>query len=112
MPSAKVAWRHKESNSRVEIVPNPFGGVNTHLWRNEAYLIGIVPVVRPAYSLQTENGKGTGEKKPAHWLHCFELEYGVLARQKILNHETEDGDMFLTEEARCDADRVGVADDR
>ena len=52
MPSAKVAWRHKESNSRVEIVPNPFGGVNTHLLNNVAYVIGIVPVVLPAYSVK------------------------------------------------------------
>ena len=41
----------------MEIVPNPFGGVNTHLWRNEAYIVGIVPVVRPAYSPQPRNGK-------------------------------------------------------
>ena len=50
MPSAKVARRHEECNSRGEIVPNPFGGVNTHLRRGEAYVVGIVPVVRPAYS--------------------------------------------------------------
>jgi len=52
MPSAKVARRHEERNFRVEIVPNPFGGVNTYLWRNEAYIVGIVPVVRSAYSLR------------------------------------------------------------
>jgi hypothetical protein len=52
MPSAKVARRHEERNFRVEILPNPFGGVNTHLWRNEAYVVGIVPVVRPTYSLK------------------------------------------------------------
>jgi len=34
----------------VEIVPNPFGGVNTHLWSKEAYIVGIVPLIRPAYS--------------------------------------------------------------
>ena len=34
-------------------------------------------------------------------------------QQKILNHhETEDGNMSLTEEARGDPDRLGVADDR
>ncbi len=33
-------------------------------------------------------------------------------QQKILNHEAEDGDISLTEEAQCDTDRVGVADDR
>jgi hypothetical protein len=59
MPSAKVARRHEDRISRVEIVPNPFGGVNTHLWSNEAYIVGIVPVVRPAYSPQSRNGKGT-----------------------------------------------------
>jgi hypothetical protein len=46
----------------VEIVPNPFGGVNTHLWRNEAYIVGIVPVDRHAYSLEKKNRKRTGEK--------------------------------------------------
>jgi len=30
--SVKVAHRCEERNSRVEIIPNPFGGVNTHLW--------------------------------------------------------------------------------
>jgi hypothetical protein len=57
MPSAKLARRREECISKVEIVPNPFGGVNTHLWSNEAYIVGIVPVVRPAYSRQTRNGK-------------------------------------------------------
>jgi len=42
---------------RVEIVPNPFGGVNTHLWRGEAYIVGIVPVLRPAYYLNSHGGK-------------------------------------------------------
>ena len=55
--SVKVARRQEERNSREEIVPNPFGGVNTHLWRNEAYIVGIVPVVHPAYSFQQWNGK-------------------------------------------------------
>jgi hypothetical protein len=31
MPSVKVARRQEERTSKVEIVPNPFGGVNTHL---------------------------------------------------------------------------------
>jgi hypothetical protein len=47
MGSAKVAHRHEECNSRVEIVPNTFGGVNTHLWRDEAYIVGIVPYSPP-----------------------------------------------------------------
>jgi hypothetical protein len=55
--SAKVAQRLEKRNSIVEIVPNPFGGVNTHLWRNKAYIIGIASIVRPAYSLQRSNGK-------------------------------------------------------
>ena len=42
MLSVKVAHRHRERKSRVEIVPNPLGGVNTHLWRSEAYIVGIV----------------------------------------------------------------------
>jgi hypothetical protein len=54
MPSVKVAHRHEERNARTEIVHNPFGGVNTHLWRNEAYLVGIVPQPMPfLYSSQT-----------------------------------------------------------
>jgi hypothetical protein len=42
--SARVAWRHEYRIQKVKIVPNPFGGVNTHLWRNEAYIVGIVPI--------------------------------------------------------------------
>jgi hypothetical protein len=60
--SVKVAYRHEEHTSEVKIVPNPFGGVNTHLWRNETYLVGIVPVARPAYSLYKRIGRGTGGK--------------------------------------------------
>ena len=56
MLSAKVAHDHEERKSKVAIVPNPFGGVNTHLWSNEAYIVGIVPVVRPVYSPQTRDG--------------------------------------------------------
>ena len=62
LSSVKVAQEHQERTFSGEIVPNPFGGVNTHLWRNEAYIVGIVPVVRPAYSPQTRNGKGAGGK--------------------------------------------------
>jgi len=57
VPSVKVARRHEERNFRMKIVPNPFGGVNTHLLSNEAYIVGIVPAVRPAYSPQTRNEK-------------------------------------------------------
>ena len=84
LPSVKVARRHEKFNSRVEIVPNTFGGVNTHLWRNEAYIIGIVPVVRPVYSVQKKrSGKGTGGKGLACWVQCSETEHGVLSQQKI-----------------------------
>jgi hypothetical protein len=71
MPSVKVARRHEERNFRVEIVPNPFGGVNTHLWRNEAYIVGIVPVVRPAYSLKKKEQKQERKGFPC-WVQCFE----------------------------------------
>ncbi len=54
IPCAKVAHRGKEQNFRVEILPNPFGGVNTHLWSNEAYIVGIVPVAPPFYSRYIE----------------------------------------------------------
>jgi len=83
MPSAKVARRHEERNFKVEIVPNPFGGVNTHLWRNEAYIVGIVPVVRPAYSPQRRNGRGTGGNGLACWVQCFETEHGVQLDRKF-----------------------------
>ena len=53
--SVKVAHDQQERKSKVAILPNPFGGVNTHLWSNEAYIVGIVPVVRPVYSPQTRN---------------------------------------------------------
>ena len=38
----------------MEIVPNPFGGVNTHLWRIEAYIVGIVPHSTPFYTVARE----------------------------------------------------------
>jgi hypothetical protein len=48
--SAKVTQRLEKHNSIVEIVPNTFGGVNTHFWRSQAYIIGIVPVVCSIYN--------------------------------------------------------------
>ena len=60
MFSVKVAHRHEARNSRVEIVPNPFGGVNTLLWRNEAYIVGIVPHSTPFYTLP-QRGKTSRE---------------------------------------------------
>jgi hypothetical protein len=59
MPSAKVARRHAKVKLRKEILPNPSGGVNTHLWDNEAYIVGIVHVVRPDYSVK-KNNEGNG----------------------------------------------------
>jgi hypothetical protein len=38
----------------MEIVPNPFGGVNTHLWRIEAYIVGIVPHSMAFYTVARE----------------------------------------------------------
>ena len=81
------------------MLPNPFGGVNTHLWRSEAYIVGIVPVIRPAYSPQPRNGK----ERVGRGL--------VVTQQKLLNHDAEAGNISLTEEARGDTDRMGVADD-
>ena len=57
MLSATVAHDQQERKSKVAILPNPFGGVNTHLWSNKAYIVGIVPVGRSAYSPQTRDGK-------------------------------------------------------
>lgn len=54
MLSVKVAHRHRERKSRVEIVPNPLGGVNSHLLRSGSYIVGIVPHSMPLYTLPTE----------------------------------------------------------
>lgn len=48
--SAKVTQGLEKRNFIVEIVPNTFGGVNTNFWRSQAYIIGIVQVVRSIYS--------------------------------------------------------------
>ena len=59
MLSVKVAHRHGERKSRVEIVPNPLGGVNTHLWRSESYIVGIVTYLAHFYtSLHGEKTPG------------------------------------------------------
>jgi hypothetical protein len=34
----------------MEIIPNPFGGVNTHLLEHKTYIIGIVPQAKPFYT--------------------------------------------------------------
>ena len=116
MPSVKVARRHEERTSRLEIVPNTFGGVNTHLWRNETYSVGIVPAVRHTYSLLVNKKKGMGKEQEGRGLLVgFNISRSNMAgypEQKILNHETEDGVISITEEARGDADRLGLADDR
>jgi hypothetical protein len=65
-------------SSRREILPNPSGGVNTHLLRNVAYVIGIVPIVHPAYICQRRNGKGPGGKRLPYWDQCFETEECVV----------------------------------
>ena len=96
----------------MEIVPNPFGGVNTHLWRNEAYIVGIVPVVRPAYSSQTRDGKEQVGKGLRAGFNDSRQKHGMLSQRKILNHRAEGGDVSFTEEAQGDTGRVGVADDR
>ena len=62
MSSVKVARRHEERNSRMELLPNPFGGVNTRLWGNEAYIVGIVPLIRPTYSTK-KKGMGKEEER-------------------------------------------------
>jgi hypothetical protein len=72
--SGKVAQRFEERNSIEEIVPNPFGGVNTHLWSNEAYIVGIVPDVLSSYSPQTRNGKETGGKEFPCLSLCLETD--------------------------------------
>lgn len=63
---------------RVQLLPNPFGGVNTHLWSKEAYIVGIVPLICLAYSTKKRNGKGTEGKGLACWGHGLETEEGVL----------------------------------
>jgi hypothetical protein len=111
MLSVKVAHGKQERIYSVEMLPNPFGGVNTHLWRIEAYIVGIVPLVRSTYSdkkgMERYRGEGVCLLGPV-----FETEHDVLSQQKIQNHEAEDGDISFTEEARGGTDRLGMADDR
>jgi hypothetical protein len=71
MHSAKVARRHEERNFRVEILPNPFGGVNTHLWRNEAYVVGIVPQTALFYTLPRQ---GRHLENPESVWRCLRKE--------------------------------------
>jgi hypothetical protein len=71
MASAKVARRHKKLSSRRGILPNPSGGVNTHLSRNVAYVIGIVHVVLSTYSPSLWNER-------RNYMHA-----SVLPREKI-----------------------------
>ena len=47
---AKVAQGLEERNSIVEIVPNTFGGVNTHLWRTRPTSSGLFLVAASIYS--------------------------------------------------------------
>jgi len=111
LASARVAQRPRKRNSIVEIVPNTFGGVNTNLWRDEAYIIGIVPVVRPAYNSHKRNEIRTRRRM----LVAFVLlkKRWRATHQKVLDyHEAEDRNTFHTEEARCGTDRVGLANDR
>lgn len=42
----------------METLPNPFEVVNTHLWRNVAYLLGIVPFVFTFYTPPRERTLG------------------------------------------------------
>jgi hypothetical protein len=79
---AKVARIRKKRNSKVKILPNPFGGVNTHLWSNEAYIVGIVPVVVPSYSPHRRNGRGTGRDGLA-WAQCFKTNQTGLPNRKF-----------------------------
>ena len=53
----------------------------------------------PPYSPQPRNGK----ERVGRGL--------VVTQQKLLNHDAEAGNISLTEEARGDTDRMGVADD-
>jgi hypothetical protein len=52
----------KRLRLRKGILPNPSGGVNTHLLRNVAYVIGIVPIVHSTYSASLWNGRGISKR--------------------------------------------------
>jgi hypothetical protein len=86
--SVRVAWRYRERIFIVKIVPNPFGGVNTHLWSNEAYIVGIVPLVHPAYSCDNWNGKGIGEKRHLLGSTALRQMKACYSKQKFENHAT------------------------
>ena len=95
----------------MKIVPNPFGGVNTHLWSKEAYVVGIVPVVRPAYSPRQKEWERNRMKGASLLGSVVRDRTWRATQQKLLNHDAEDGNISLTEEAQCGTDGVGVADD-
>jgi hypothetical protein len=42
----------QNSHADTETLPNPLEGVNTHLLRNVAYMIGIVRLLIPTYTVQ------------------------------------------------------------
>ena len=112
--SAKVAQRLEKRNSIVEIVPNTFGGVNTHFWCNQAYIVGIVPVVRSAYSsankemdrIRRGDACLLGQDNSKENMACYPTE------NSETSNEAEDRDTFHTEEARSGTDRVGMANNR
>jgi hypothetical protein len=84
--SAKVAQGLKKRNSIVEIVPNTFGGVNTHLWRNKAYIVGIVPAVCLAYSFQRRSNRNEwerGGRSMLGWVQYSGRKHGRLHDRKF-----------------------------
>ena len=85
-----VARGREERNFRMEIVPNPFGGVNTHLWRNDAYIVGIAPVCSPR--LYSKRKKEEGQERTGFLVEFSgSRENRAFYQQKIQNHdETED----------------------
>ena len=82
--SVKVTQRHGERNSREEIVPNPFGGVNTHLWRNEAYIVGIVPYSTPFYTVARETRRPENPEAVRRCQLKEQNEEDVFSRQSNL----------------------------
>jgi hypothetical protein len=82
MHSVKVAHRHEERNFRQEIVPNPFGGVNTHLLetRPTSSVLSLL-FVSPIVQRQGKEWKGTGWKGLGCWIQCVETKHGVRYRK-------------------------------
>src|SRR3989442_11621500 len=69
--STKIARRYEERNTKVEIIPNPFEGVNTHFWETRPTSSVLSLLFVPPIVHKRRNERGTGGKGPACGIQCF-----------------------------------------